>query len=114
MLTTQIENRDGIQLIHLSGALDSETHEQFEALLAPMVSQSNVHIVLDCADLSYVNSTCLALLGHCQRISFRNRSFMGIAGLNQRITKTIELLGMGKLVKLYPSVAEATAAAATV
>lgn len=112
MLTTQIENRNGIQLIHLAGALDSETHEQFEALLAPMVSQTNVRIVLDCADLSYVNSTSLALLGHCQRISLRNLSFMGIAGLNRRITKTIEMLGMGKLVKLYATVEKAMEAAA--
>ena len=36
---------------------------------------------------------------------------MGIAALNKRITKTIELLGMSKLVKLYPSVADAMQAA---
>lgn len=112
MLTSQIENRNGIQLIHLSGALDSETHEQIEALLAPMVDQSDVRIVLDCAALSYVNSTSLALLGHCQRISLQNRSFMGIAGLNRRITKTIEMLGMSKLMPLYANVEQAMEAAA--
>ncbi len=111
ILTTQIENRDGIQLVHVSGPLDSMTHDQFKDLLDPMVNQPNVRIVLDCEKLSYVNSKGLALLGRYQRISIQNLSFMGIASLNRRITKTIELLGMSKLVKLYPTVEEAVQAA---
>ncbi len=112
VLTTQIENRDGIQLVHVSGPLDSMTHEQFKSLLDPMVNQPHVRIVLDCESLSYVNSKGLALLGRYQRITIQNLSFFGIAGLNRRITKTIELLGMSKLVRLYPGVEEAMQAAA--
>ena len=111
ILTTQIENRDGIQLVHVSGPLDSMTHDQFKDLLDPMVNQPNVRIVLDCESLTYVNSKGLALLGRYQRISIQNLSFMGIAALNRRITKTIELLGMSKLVKLYPTVDDAVQAA---
>ena len=112
VLTTQIENRDGIQLIHVSGPLDSMTHDQFKNLLDPMVVQPRARLVLDCENLSYVNSKGLALLGRYQRIAIQNLSFMGIAALNRRITKTIELLGMGKLVKLYSTVEEAMRAAA--
>ena len=112
VLTTQIENRDGIQLVHVSGPLDSMTHDQFKNLLDPMVSQPHVRIVLDCENLSYVNSKGLALLGRYQRITIQNLSFLGIAALNRRITKTIELLGMSKLVKLYPTVEEAVQTAA--
>lgn len=111
VLTTQIENRDGIQLVHLSGPLDSVTHEQFKTMMDPMVNQGKAKIVLNCEQLSYVNSKGLALLGRYQRISIQNLSFFGIAALNRRITKTIELLGMSKLVRLYPTVAEATDAA---
>ena len=107
VLTMQIENRDGIQLIHVSGPLDAMTHEQFKNLLDPMIGQPNVHIVLDCENLTYVNSKGLALLGRYQRVAIQNLSIFGIAALNRRITKTIELLGMGKLVKLYPTVEEA-------
>ena len=107
VLTTQIETRDGIQLVHVSGPLDSMTHDQFKNLLDPMINQPNVHIVLDCENLTYVNSKGLALLGRYQRVTIQNLSFLGIAALNRRITKTIELLGMSKLVKLYPTVEEA-------
>lgn len=112
VLTTQIENRDGIQLVHVSGPLDSMTHDQFKELLDPMVNQPRVRLVLDCENLTYVNSKGLALLGRYQRITIQNLSFLGIAALNRRIVKTIELLGMGKLVKLYPTVEEAMQAAA--
>ena len=47
VLTTQIENRDGIQLIHVSGPLDSVTHDRFKDLLDPMVNHPHVRIVLD-------------------------------------------------------------------
>ncbi len=111
VLTTQIENRDGIQLVHVSGPLDSMTHDQFRDLLDPMINQPRVRIVLDCENLTYVNSKGLALLGRYQRVTIQNLSFLGIAALNRRIVKTIELLGMGKLVKLYPTVEEAMQAA---
>ena len=107
VLTTQIENRDGVQLVHLSGPLDSVTHDQFKDLLDPIVNQSNVRLVLDCEQLSYINSKGLALLGRYQRISMQNLSFMGIAALNRRLPPPIALLGMSRLVKLYATVEEA-------
>jgi anti-anti-sigma factor len=111
VLTTQLENRDGIQLIRVSGPLDSMTHDQFKDLLEPMVNQSKVRIVLDCENLTYVNSKGLALIGRYQRVTLQNQSFFGIAALNRRISKAIELLGMSRLVKLFPTVEEAMQAA---
>ena len=113
MLTTQIENREGIHLVHVLGALDSMVFEQFKEMMDPMVNHAHGRIVLNCEKLTYVNSTGLALLGRYQRICSQNLSFLGIAGLNKRLVKTIEMLGMGKVVKLYPTVEEALKAAAT-
>ena len=87
--------------------------EQFKEMMDPMVNHAHVRIVLDCEKLTYVNSTGLALLGRYQRISSQNLAFLGIAGLNKRLVKTIDVLGLGKLVKLYPTVEEALKAAAT-
>ena len=98
----------------ISSYTRSVTHDQFKDLLDPIVNQSNVRLVLDCEQLSYINSKGLALLGRYQRISMQNLSFMGIAALNRRITKTIELLGMSRLVKLYDTVEEAIQAARSV
>jgi anti-anti-sigma factor len=113
-LTTEIEDRDGIRLIHVSGPLDSMTHDQFKAQMDPLVRQARIRIVLDCEKLTYVNSTGLTLLVRYHRTAIQNLAFFGIAALNPRILKAIDLLGMGKLVKPYPTVEEAIQAATAV
>lgn len=110
VLTIQLENTNGVQLIRVSGPLDSVTHDQFRNQLDPLVNESGVRLVLDCANLSYVNSKGLALLGRYQQICMKNLSFFGVAALNKRIMKTIELLGLSRIVKIYPSVDEAVEA----
>jgi anti-sigma B factor antagonist len=111
-LTTETEDRDGVKLIHLTGPLDSMTHDQFKALVDPLANQARVRVVLDCRNLSYVNSRGITLLARYQRGISANLGFFGIAGLNPRILKAIELLGMSKLVRLYPDVDTALQAAA--
>jgi anti-sigma B factor antagonist len=108
----QIENRDGIQLVHVSGILDYTGYDQFRNLLIPLVDQPHARVVLDCANLTYVNSKGLVLMVRCHRTATQNQSFFGIAALRARILKAIAVLGMGKLVELYPSVEEAMQAAA--
>ena len=110
-LTTEIEDRGGIHLIHVSGPLDSITHDAFKNRVDPMLNQPHVRIVLDCENLTYVNSRGLTLFAHYQRSAASSLSFFGVAALNPRILKAIALLGMGKLVRLYPTVEEALRAA---
>jgi len=106
-LTTEMEETEGVRLIHVSGPLDSVTHDSFRDFLDPLVSQAHARIVLDCRNLTYVNSRGLALLLHYHRAAERDLSFFGIAALNSRIRKAIDLLGMGHLVTAYPTVEEA-------
>ena len=111
-LSNEFEDRQGIQVLHVSGPLDSMTHDQFKSQVDPLVSQPRVRIVLDCENLTYVNSRGLTLMAHYQRLAAANLSFFAVAALNNRVSKAIELLGMDKVVKLYPTVAEALQTAA--
>lgn len=110
-LTIEMEDRNGIRLFHVAGPLDSMTHEEFRNQMEPMVNQPRIRIVLDCDKMTYINSRGLTLLAHYQRVAAANLSFFGVAGLNSRVSKAIELLGMDKVVKLYPSVPAALDAA---
>lgn len=112
VLTTRIETRDGIQLVHISGPLDTATHNQFKSLLDPLVGQPRVRIVLDCEKLSYVNNSGLLLLLRQQRVAIHRLSFLGIAAFNPMNLKAVEMFGLGKMLKLYPTVEDALAAAA--
>ncbi len=113
-LNFEIEDSNGVRLIHVSGPLDSATYDQFKKFLDPMISQSHARIVLDCRNLSYVNSRGLTLMMHYQKTAKLGFSFFGIAGLRPNILKSIVLLGLDKSVKWYPTLEEAVQTAAAV
>jgi len=111
VLTLDKEERNGIHLIRMEGPLDSLTYDQFKDFLDPIAAELHARIVLDCRNLRYVNSRGITLPAHYQRTLSSSLAFFGIAALNARILKAIELLGVAKLVRLYSSVEEALAAA---
>lgn len=111
-LKVEIEECDQIKIVHLSGPLDSMTHDQLREQLEALFLRARARVVLDCEHLTYANSRGLTLLIHFYRISAVHLSFLGIAALNPRIIKSVELLGMDRLVPLYDTVAAALAAAA--
>ncbi len=106
-LKMEIEDRMGIHLIQVSGPLDSITYDDFKNQMDALMSKTQVRIVMNCENITYVNSRGLALLAHYQRASAKDLSFFGLAGLNPRITKAVEMLGMSKLIKIYPTLNEA-------
>ena len=108
-LKIEAEDRGEIKILHLSGPLDSMTYDQLRDRLETLFLHPRSRVVLDCEHLTYANSRGLTLLIHFYRISAVNLSFLGIAALNARIIKSVELLGMDKLVPLYNSVEAALA-----
>ncbi|MDD2240224.1 MAG: STAS domain-containing protein [Kiritimatiellae bacterium] len=110
-LSLTSEDCNGVRLIHVSGPLDSMTIDQFKAYMDPLLNEARVRIVLDCQDLSYVNSRGLMLLVRYQRAVRQAFSFLGISGLNSRTLKGIKLLGMEQLLCWHPTVEEAMAVA---
>ena len=107
-----VEDRDGIRVIHVSGPLDSMTFDSCKAYLDPIVNQSRVRIVLDCQNLTYVNSHGVALLMHYQRTAMKGFSYFGIAAFRPRILKGIEMLGLGKYLTWSPTLEKAIETAA--
>ena len=110
-LNIEREDIEGINLLHLKGPLDSLTHDQFKEYLDPVAGEPHARIVLNCKGLSYINSRGITLLAHYQRTLSASLAFFGIANTNARILKAIELLGVAKLIRIYPTVDEALAAA---
>ncbi|HPT16471.1 MAG TPA: STAS domain-containing protein [Kiritimatiellia bacterium] len=113
ILHFEIEDREGgVRVVHVSGPLDSATYDQFKKFMDPQVNRPQLRLVLDCAGLTYVNSRGITLLTHYQRVCKMGISFFGIAALRPRILKSLELLGLDKLVTWYPTLEEAMQTAA--
>ena len=112
MLTIQMEFREGLRLVHLSGPLDSSTRSTFKDMMEGIVNQPGFRLVLDCENVVMLNSQVLGLLGYYNRLALESKSFLAVAALDKQLTKIIERLGMGKLVPLYATVDDALKAAA--
>ncbi len=106
-LDFEIEESNGIQVIHISGPLDSQTYNQCKDYLDPIINHSGANVVLDCQNLTYVNSRGITLLMQYQRIATQSFSFFGIAAFRPHILKGIERLGLGKLLTWYPTIEKA-------
>jgi anti-sigma B factor antagonist len=114
VLNFEIEDTNGIRLIHISGPLDSVTYDQCRAYLDPLISRSHARLVLDCRNLTYVNSRGLGLLMHYQRTATLGFSFFGIAALGPHTLKSIQLLGLDKFLTWYPTIENALEMAAAI
>jgi anti-anti-sigma factor len=106
-LNFEAEDINGVRLIHVSGPLDSATYGCFRDYLDPLISKSRVSIVLDCQNLTYVNSRGITLLMHYQRTAKLGFSYFGLAAFRPHTLKSIEKLGLGKFLTWFPTLDEA-------
>ncbi len=112
VMNFDVEDCNGIRLIHVSGPLDSVTYDQFKQFMDPQLRQARSRVVLDCQNLTYVNSRGVTLLLHYQRTCKLDFSFLGIAALRPRILRNMQLLGLDKLMTWFPTIEEALQTAA--
>ena len=110
VLKIQVGRRNGIRIIRLTGPLDSTTHKEFKSLMDPLVDTPGMRIVLDCENLTYAGSTEILLLGQYHHRMAQNQGGLGIAALNNRITQTLEQIGLGQMLHLYPTIEAALVA----
>ena len=66
-------------------------------------------VVLECANLDYINSAALgALIGYARRAR-ENGGDVKLAGLTHKIFSIVELLGFDKILQIFPDIDAALA-----
>jgi anti-anti-sigma factor len=91
----------------LSGPVDSATMGDFRKALDPLFRGKPGTILLDCKELTYMNSKAIGLLAKYRRDHYVAGGRMAICSLNKRLVRTMDLLGLGSTLKTYESKEEA-------
>lgn len=106
-ITITGEGHSVIKLFKLDGILDTLTTPKLDAFMSGYVHKEGICVILDCSDLSYINSFGLAslILYHIQ-LKRRGSVFM-LIGLNDFIRELMEASGASKLIDIYSSKEEA-------
>lgn len=96
------EVREGVDILHLDGALDAYSFPRLESALNNLRANSRNRIVLDCANLDYINSAALgALIGFARRAR-ESGGDLKLSSLTPKIYSIVELLGFDKILQILP------------
>jgi anti-sigma B factor antagonist len=99
-------------VLKLAGELDVSTVPVLEdRLLAVASAEEHRRVVLDCMDLTFVDSSGMRLLLSALRIVGRHGGAMTIACANPTVLRLFAVTGMDRTFVIRPTLGEALAAA---
>jgi anti-sigma B factor antagonist len=103
------ESRGDSMVVTVHGDLDIVTSPQLDECLTEVEESSN-RIILDLADVSFLDTSALAVIvGHWKRAEASGGT-LALAGARYRYTKTLWITGLADKLTLYGSVDEGVAA----
>ena len=108
-LEVGLENVGAVTVVTLDGPVDSATFEDFKKAIHQACAKQGSSVLLDCEKLSYMNSKGFGLLSAFHRISLSSMGQLYLCSINRKIVKTMDLLGLGQTLKMFPSREEALA-----
>lgn len=98
------ETLDDVDVLRLDGALDAYSFPRLESSLNQLRDLQRNRIVLECANLDYINSAALgALIGFARRAR-ESGGDLKLAALTPKIFSIVELLGFDKILQICPDI----------
>lgn len=105
-----LEQEGGVSVVAVQGPVDSESFDQFKEELDAVCLTLGARVLLDCRQLTYLNSRAIGLIMKYHRGLVVNRGRFALYGLNERMVRTLELLQLGKALATFSTREEALAA----
>ncbi len=96
-----------IQKVRISGYLDSSTFPQLQEHLDNLLKQGSHYYLLDLENLDYISSAGLGVLMGILREVREKEGDLKIINMSEKIARVFDLLGFSRLMKVYPTEAEA-------
>jgi anti-anti-sigma factor len=98
---------DGVTVVGLSGAVDASNVAEFERALRDVCEAGPAPVLVDCSDLTYVNSTSFGLFFKYHQMCEENGGSFAMCGLREKIRAIVDLLGLNRFLALYEDQASA-------
>ena len=110
-LSVGVEQVGRVTVAVLTGPIDSATLDHFkQGMDAVALKPEPTLILVDCTGLTYVNSKGLAMFTGYHRRCFAERGYFALCNVNRKLVRTMDLLGLGRVLKFYETRDEALAA----
>ena len=101
------KDKHGVVVVEPQGQVDSLTAGDLDTTLNELISQGNLSLVVDLAEVSYVSSRGLkALVSAWRQVHDRNGKF-AICSVAPRVHSIVETIGFDQIFDIYPTLDDA-------
>lgn len=97
------------RILRLSGEFDASAVEQALEEVTSLLDAGVRHLVCDCKDLRYVNSTGLGVILHFSRVTRERNGSFRLCQVSEPVYEIIEIIGATTLLELHDKVEDALA-----
>ncbi len=104
MLDISVQTFKRVDLITVSGRVDSNTAQEMEDALEDRIAEGRHNLVLDLSDVSYLSSAGLRALVTALRNCKRKGGDVRIAAPSERVSEVMSLAGLDSLFTSYDDV----------
>lgn len=93
-METRIAGREGYSLVRVSGRIDSESYTDFGLALSGEYDRGMLAIVIDLADVSYINSAGLRELVTAAKLLRQDDGEVYLLAPSKRVMEVLEITGL--------------------
>src|SRR4030042_1074806 len=103
----RIQDYNNVAVVELQGELDVDSVELLQKTIIDIIAARKAGIVLDMSDLEFIGSAGLGQLLRVREYCDENNCQLRLAGLNEILTKVLEVTRLTNEFECYAELAEA-------
>ena len=105
-----VTGRADARVVKLSGEFDASAVERALEEVTTLMDAGVKHIVADCEDLRYVNSTGLGVVLHFSRVARERGGSFLLCKVSEPVYEIIEIIGATSLLEIHDTLEDAISA----
>ena len=96
-LKTNLCKIEGVTILAIEGRLDTANANEFNAIIQPLLSDSNPNIIINCEGMSYISSSGLRSLIVLQKSVMQHKGSLTMEAMKPEIRKIFDMTGCSSL-----------------
>ncbi|WP_078429412.1 STAS domain-containing protein [Alkalihalobacterium alkalinitrilicum] len=94
------ETKGNMHLLRLSGEVDAFTAPKLREVLIPLTEESGMKIIVDLADVDYIDSTGLGIFIGALKSTHNYESHIQLQGLSSRLQRLFKITGLDEVIDI--------------
>jgi len=100
MVEINTEQKEGFQLIRVSGDVDASSSIMLDNEINNVVQEGHKKILFDCEGLNYISSAGLGVFMSYIQVFEASNTKVAIYGLSEKVVNVFQILGLDQLLRI--------------